>query len=226
MGTYSLLPRAELSRFRRGIMDNREFPSQEVTFRATVSTTVTITSCQSGTSVTADVVELMPDVANWMEDNWWSRVGAVKSPLDCEGDCHWRWPTMIQFGSTFKDALAVRTPDGDIQGAAIYNTSGRSYLGGEGAVYVEYLAAAPWNRGRLAVNPVYCGVGKNLMFQMVCQSYNLGLAGRVTLQSLPSAVGYYTNLGFVPTGPEENGIIPCELPAEKAEKAANWLGQT
>ena len=93
---------------------------------------------------------------------------------------------------------------------------------GEGAVYVDRLAAAPRNRPWLAEPPKYRGAGTVLLLAAVRHSYSLGLGGRVWLTSLPSerTRAFYAKRGFLPIFEAEDGMIDFELPSAKAE---TWL---
>lgn len=58
-------------------------------------------------------------------------------------------------------------------------------------VYIEALAAAPWNRRRLEEPPYLRGVGRTLLlFARQC-SLELGYGGRVGLHALPESEEFY-----------------------------------
>jgi hypothetical protein len=117
------------------------------------------------------------------------------------------------------------TSDQQVQGAAVYRFDARSCLeAGQGSVFLEYLATAPWNRERLRREPRCRGVGLVLLKFVVRHSAKLGLKGRVGLASLndPDTVNWYLNRGFVDTGEvieENDAALPLlELPVEGARK--------
>ncbi len=80
----------------------------------------------------------------------------------------------------------------------------------------------PW----LVFQPFYKGVGTVLLYWAVIESYNAGLRGRVSLESLPtpSTVNFYKNKGFVRidlTQPSDD-LVDYELPESAA---LTWLKQ-
>jgi len=85
------------------------------------------------------------------------------------------------------------------------------------ALCVEYLAAAPCNRQKYALNPLYVGVGEGLLHLAVLHSYDWDMGGRVALFSLPGALNFYKKYGFVETGYAEDRMIHCELPPAAAQ---------
>lgn len=58
-------------------------------------------------------------------------------------------------------------------------------------VYVEALSAAPWNRQQIQNPPRFKTVGSVLLEFSRLRSVELGYEGRVGLQALPGAVGFY-----------------------------------
>lgn len=79
------------------------------------------------------------------------------------------------------------------------------------ALYVEYVATAPWNRtelgkghhGLVRVGPIYKGVGPTLLRHAALRSLAVGRGGRVALHSVPGAVANYTRYGLSPKGPDQ-----------------------
>jgi hypothetical protein len=62
---------------------------------------------------------------------------------------------------------------------------------GKPLVYVEFLAAAPWNRREFQDPRKYIGVGRVMILAAVELSADLGYRGRIGLHSLPAAQGFY-----------------------------------
>jgi hypothetical protein len=58
-------------------------------------------------------------------------------------------------------------------------------------MYVEAIAAAPWNRGLIQSPPYLKGVGAALLFYARQRSLVLGYNGRVGLRALPASEGFY-----------------------------------
>ncbi|MGD9693457.1 MAG: hypothetical protein AB7G17_07935 [Phycisphaerales bacterium] len=103
----------------------------------------------------------------------------------------------------------------------IYSTDAESVLEpNSGAVYVDYIATAPWNRRGVTDSPTYRAVGSELLCQAAHHSHLLGLRGRVTLASLPGALRFYRERGFLPTGDAVEGMPLLELPPDRSRA---WL---
>ena len=72
---------------------------------------------------------------------------------------------------------------------------------GKPIVYVELLAAAPWNRSKIQKPKRFHGVGTVMMAAAVQLSIDLGYKGRVGLHSLPGAESFYQDeCGMTPLG--------------------------
>jgi hypothetical protein len=67
-------------------------------------------------------------------------------------------------------------------------------------VYIEYLEAAPWNRG---TDQELKGIGTVLMAAAIQLSINEGNHGRIGLHSLPQADTFYKDrCGMIDIGPD------------------------
>ncbi len=135
----------------------------------------------------ADVVSLERDVAVRLIDQvWWNEPWITKEWRRTQEDSHWRWAKFVgKFGNRLMvQRLAIKTCNGDIQGAIIFDANSQSFLiSDQGAVYVEYIATAPRNR-RTATNPFYNGVGTGLLAIAAYYSLKVGFQGRVVLEFL------------------------------------------
>lgn len=70
-------------------------------------------------------------------------------------------------------------------------------------IYVEYVAAAPWNRRELRAAPELRGVGIVLLKAAVQFSFDAGFEGRLGLHSKPEVEGFYRDrLKLRDLGPE------------------------
>jgi hypothetical protein len=140
----------------------------------------------------AKLEKLTPERAREQIDGlWWKGVPPElrKPPLVLDGD--WKWSGIVEeeTASGFGEAVCIVTSDLQVQGAAVYRFDARSCLeAGQGAVFLEYLATAPWNRERLSREPRYRGVGLALLKFVVRDSAKLGLKGRMGLASLNDPV--------------------------------------
>jgi len=175
--------------------------------------------------VQARIVRLTRDTAASRVDGQWWNIGGSKAAREAEGDHHWRWRAIVGRLRTQrnKEALAIETEDGMIQGAIVYRIDALSRIeSGRGAIYGEWLATAPRNRPWLVNPPHLRGIGRVLLFAAVRHSYMLGLGGRVWLTSLPSerTRNFYVNLGFRVIFQNPDGTIDYELPSDRAME---WL---
>lgn len=175
--------------------------------------------------VKARLVRLTRELAaKEIDGTWWS-LPASKSARKNEGDNHWLWRKIVglNHAKLTWEALAVQSASGAIEGAVAYRIDAESQLQpGEGAVYVDRIAAAPRNRPWVVEPPKYQGIGRVLLLAAVRHSYLLGLGGRVWLTSLPSerTRKFYRDRGFEVIFEDSDGMIDFELPTAAAER---WL---
>jgi GNAT superfamily N-acetyltransferase len=92
---------------------------------------------------------------------------------------------------------------------------------GQSLLYVEAIAAAPWNRRRLTRSPQLIGVGRALLDIARQRSLDLGYQGRLGLQALPRSVGFYERHGMTEIPPDPDQYLdPEELPLTYFEHRA------
>lgn len=185
---------------------------------------LSLSEATGGRRIPARLVTLTPDTArNLIDDVWW--VGVDPGVRAGEMDHHWRWEALAVRAAMDLTWLVVglAAPNGSIEGAMTHRMDAVSVLEpGQVAVYVDRLATAPHNRPRVTAAPRYKGAGSALLRSVVEESYNLGYAGRVILESLPSpdTLAYYDHRGFVPVGFGTSGLPLLELPGAQAQ---DWL---
>lgn len=139
------------------------------------------------------------------------RAAAIAGLLDWrDEDDHWHWR---QKHRKFAQSLAFEgfsvVAEGVTQGLMYVATDGWSRLeSGKQALYVDYLATAPWNRPH-PVAPDEArrlrGAGEILIHAAARLSLeeDLGLEGRVSLHALPNAREFYQNaVGMRDFGPD------------------------
>lgn len=120
---------------------------------------------------------------------------------------HWDWRGKVAACSSnlSLQSFAIECT-GKTQGLMIVNTMKRCRLPGQSnqhLVYVDYLEAAPWNRGLLTSNPQYKGVGTVLIAAAIQLSIDEGNQGRIGLHSLPQADTFYRDrCGMTDLGPD------------------------
>lgn len=106
--------------------------------------------------------------------------------------------------------IGIRDTSGNLQSAA-------TYIEQDDALFVEYLASAPWNvKGDDSRRMK--GAGSAAIEALVLESVKRGRGGALRLESLEGAVGFYEKIGFQR---KSNDNVPeMELSAEDAKK---WL---
>lgn len=132
-------------------------------------------------------------------------------------DAHWNWARLAEQA---EGNLSVRQfvieADGMTQGMMQVNFLQRSRLeANQHLVYVDRLAAAPWNRGSFGQTKRLRPVGLLLMRQAVGTSVAEGFEGRIGLHSLPGAIRIYQRLSMTSFGPDgdHQNLEYFELPA-------------
>ncbi|MEL6159885.1 MAG: GNAT family N-acetyltransferase [Cyanobacteria bacterium J06627_32] len=79
-------------------------------------------------------------------------------------------------------------------------------------VFVEAISAAPWNRAQVGRLPQFRRVGSVLLEFARTRSEALGYEGRVGLESLPEAEGFYESRNMMRFEPEIDPYVDDELP--------------
>lgn len=117
---------------------------------------------------------------------------------------HWDWRKKVSYYSAqlSYQSFAIEC-SGMTQGLMIVNTMKRGRIqlqANKHLVYVEYLEAAPWNRGS---TPTHKGIGTVLVAAAVQLSIDEGNKGRIGLHSLPQADSFYRDrCGMTDLGPD------------------------
>lgn len=112
-------------------------------------------------------------------------------------DNHWRWldKTIHYRGDCYKwfFLIAENYP----QAACLVYHPKASVLGTGDIFYVEYIAAAPWNRENVFAERVFKGVGPKLLERVISHAKDdLKLQPGFSLHSLPKAVPFYEKIGM------------------------------
>lgn len=179
-------------------------------------------------TVGAKIIRLnAADSRERIDKTWWNLLNVDPQDIYDEGDSHWNWENLVKdYGNLIlHECVAILSKENYLEGSMIYHFNAKSKLElGKGSVYVERVSSAPRNRNWLVNNPLYKGVGTVLLYWAVKESYNSGLGGRVSLESLPtpSTVKFYKNKGFVRTNLTQpsNDLVDYELPGIAA---LDWL---
>lgn len=171
-------------------------------------------------TVDAQVVRLdFDDARERIDKTWWSISHIDPQDIAEEGDSHWNWEYLVKIYSNqiLHESVAILSKEDYLEGAMIYHFNAKSKLDPmNGSVYVERVSSAPHNRNWLVNQPFYKGIGTVLLYWAVTESYNAGLRGRVSLESLPtsSTVQFYEHKGFVRADLTQptSGLVDYELP--------------
>lgn len=138
------------------------------------------------------------------------------------GDSHWDWlAKSLHFKSDEYDWFFMMA-EGYPQGACLIYHPKPSIISVGNIFYIEYLAAAPWNR----INPMrersVKGVATILMKHAVAfGKNNLKLKHGFSLHALPTAAGFYQSLGMVSHPSADKDNLPYfEMPEDQASKFA------
>ena len=138
---------------------------------------------------------------------------------------HWDWRQKIEdMKGLLSGAAFCIEYESVTQGLIALNTTkGRARIEqqkGQHLVYVEYLEAAPWNRGEHVAKPRFRGVGSILMRAAIALSQAEGFRGRLGLHALPqSHVFYADKCGMTDLGPDPKyqNLNYFEMTVEQAE---------
>jgi GNAT superfamily N-acetyltransferase len=101
------------------------------------------------------------------------------------------------------EMLQLATDDGEIHGLCSFKHPVTALLGEtQRLLYVERLAAAPWNRPAAKPTRKALGCGASMLRYALRRSVELGFDGRLGLHSLndPSTHGFYEKLGMAHLG--------------------------
>ena len=189
---------------------------------------IQILRADSNQTVDAEIIRLTTGVAREKIDIvWWKLPSVPAEDMNNEGDFHWDWERLTRFysGKSLHECVAILSQENYLEGAMVYQFNAKSKLEPDkGSVYIGWLASAPRNRNWLVNQPFYKSVGTMLLYWAIRESYDAGLGGRISLQSLPtpSTVQFYKNKGLVRTDLSQpaNDLVDYEL-SESAALA--WL---
>ena len=180
---------------------------------------IELTHCSSGATEQATIESLDREMAKVKIDgNWWRPLTDATSKLMDEPDSEWRWRDLISRAQNkpFFLARCAKSANGEIQAAVLLRVDAKSALmEGEGAVFIDRLATAPWNRPNLTKNPVFRGAGTGLITYAIALSYSLRLDGRVNLTAVANQ-SFYLRLGFQSIRYDQYGDAILEISAEQA----------
>lgn len=130
--------------------------------------------------VDASIIELTRNIAQTMIDGrWWQLTNVAKSKRKDENDNHWNWTKNVgsHRNRIVWGGVAVLSQENEIEGAMILRFDVKSRIEQNvGCVYIDLLATAPRNREWLVKNPIYKGIGTELVYWAVRRSTKQALA--------------------------------------------------
>jgi hypothetical protein len=133
-------------------------------------------------------------------------------------DSHWRWldKALLKHGDQYKWFFLIA--DGEPQAACLIFHPKPSAIDGAGIFYIEYIAAAPWNRRNPMSAQAFVGVGKLVVRAVSAYAIkHLGLRPGFSLHALPRAAGFYESLGMGRFHALDQGTMPYfEMPGGSA----------
>ena len=136
-------------------------------------------------------------------------------------DQHWKWldKSMFYRGDNYNWFFLVA--EGYPQAACLIYHPKKSVVVPGDIFYVEYIAAAPWNRVNALADRVFKGVGPLLLNRVIDYSKStLGLRSGFSLHSLPKAVRFYEKIGMTPfPAYDKDGLAFFEWVAQEEAKS-------
>ena len=155
-----------------------------------------------------------------IDQEWWHVEGVSERRLREEVDYHWKWKVLVSKSQNnpYVRSMAVVLESGSVEAAMIYRVDAKSVLEpGRRAVLIDRLFTRPRNRDNLSASPCYRGAGSGLLMLAVCQSFILGLEGRVTLFAA-GREPFYLDRGFVRTEVIHDEMSLFELPRKRCRR--------
>jgi hypothetical protein len=130
-------------------------------------------------------------------------------------DSHWRWldKSLLNQGEEYKWFFLMA--DGEPQAACMIYHPKPSAFDGQGVFYIEYVAAAPWNRKNPMADQAYVGIGRLMVREVSRYAVKtLGLKPGFSLHALPRAAGFYESIGMSRFPALDKGLMPYfEMPS-------------
>lgn len=131
-------------------------------------------------------------------------------------DEHWDWFAKSLKYRSYEYEWFYLYAEGKPQGVCVFYHPKKSLLEAGDIFYIEYLAAAPWNRDSLIHDRIYKGIGTILVKKALDYAVNtLHLRPGFSLHSLPQAYDYYESLGMKHCEEADKGtLLYFEIPEE------------
>lgn len=169
---------------------------------------------QSWTHFKSEMLDYI-EAQNYSEEE----LSQVLSGLQTE-DYHWDWLTKSYVYSTVEYEWFFLFAENQPQGACVIYHPKQSSLHSGKIFYIEFVAAAPWNRTNPFKPKAFKGVGTTLIRCALDYAVNkLGLSQGFSLHSLPQACEYYEKIGMLKDkNNNKDGLEYFEMPKDHAQK--------
>ena len=151
------------------------------------------------------------------------------SPDDLPEHAHWVWERKWRAAAGSSQFLGVEC-GGEMQALMVIRADKACRIpdqAGLPLIYVDYLAAAPWNLAGMVVRPRFRGCGYVLIIEAIRLSRQKGYNGRVGLHSLPQAEDFYRKkCGMTDLGQDMDyeGLHYLEMTTAQAQMLAEGAG--
>lgn len=129
-------------------------------------------------------------------------------------DLQWDWLNKALHTNSPEYDWFILQCDSKIQGVLVAYHPKKSHTESGDVFYIDYLAAAPWNRDTPKTKAQYRGIGTSLVatvadYYIRVHSYKPGFL----LHSLPAAEGYYQGIGMTDLGidPSKENLRQFEM---------------
>ncbi|MDD2791400.1 MAG: hypothetical protein PHU40_12155 [Sulfurimonas sp.] len=134
-------------------------------------------------------------------------------------DKHWSWFNKSMHFYTDAYKWFYLLAENKIQGTCVIYQPKESVLSSGNIFYIEFIAAAPWNRKTLISEKEYQGIGTTLIISILKYMPSaFSLKPAFSLHSLPQATGYYEKLGMINCAKEDKDRLKYyEIPTAEAE---------
>jgi len=128
-------------------------------------------------------------------------------PNDLPEHAHWVWERKWRAATGSSRFLGIEC-ENEMQALMVIRTDKTCRLpeqAGLSLLYVDYLAAAPWNLPEMVARPKFRGCGYVLITEAIRLSRQRGYNGRIGLHSLPQAENFYRDkCGMTDLGEDVN----------------------
>lgn len=197
---------------------------------------VVLKDASTGEYVDAELIERVDaQTAKRAEDAWLTYIAATRAALAAEGKElpklpheHWEWAEKVRLTERLLPFQTMGIErEGNVEGLIFLRTDRHfSRITPDSKaplVYVDLLAAAPWNLTAVTATPKFRGVGTTLLSASIQLSIELEFKGRIGLHALPTSEPFYERHQMTCLGPDGNkqGMKYYECTPEQAAQLSS-----